>query len=75
MSTDTYGIGDIEYCIKKKYITYYEYDEFNKIEEVGSGFVGKVYKANQGKTCVALKSFNLDNFTVKEIIYEVRLGN
>jgi hypothetical protein len=68
MSADT---EMIEEYIKENYIKYYEYEEFNKIEETDSGCVGKVYKANQKGKFVALKSFKLDNSIVKEIIHEV----
>ncbi|CAB4388385.1 unnamed protein product [Rhizophagus irregularis] len=68
MTTDT-----LEQCVKKYNLRYYKYDEFNKIEVIGGGLVGKVYKANwkQNGKCLVLKSFNLDN--VKEILYEIKL--
>uniref|UniRef100_U9TMZ0 Protein kinase domain-containing protein n=1 Tax=Rhizophagus irregularis (strain DAOM 181602 / DAOM 197198 / MUCL 43194) TaxID=747089 RepID=U9TMZ0_RHIID len=68
MTTDT-----LEQCVKKYNLRYYKYDEFNKIEEIGGGLAGKVYKANwkQNGKCLVLKSFSLDN--VKEIIYEIKL--
>ncbi|PKK64551.1 hypothetical protein RhiirC2_756530 [Rhizophagus irregularis] len=63
----------LEQYIKKHDLKYYKYDEFNDIEEIGGGLVGKVYKANwkQNGKCLVLKSFSLNN--VKEIIYEVRV--
>ncbi|EXX71492.1 kinase-like domain-containing protein [Rhizophagus irregularis DAOM 181602=DAOM 197198] len=36
----------LEQYIKKHDLKYYKYDEFNNIEEIGGGLVGKVYKAN-----------------------------
>ena len=72
MPADTRWI--IEQCIKEKHVQYFEFNEFNKIEEIDSGLVGKVYKAiwTQSEKCLALKSFNnLDNSIVKEIVDEV----
>ena len=71
MSVDTCSL--LEQCIVEKRIEYYEYKEFNEIEEIGSDLVGKVYKANwsRGEKCLVLKSFSSDSVTVKEIEYEV----
>ena len=73
MSTNTHWIEWIEKCIKERRIKCYEYNEFSKVEEIGSGLIGKVYRANwkQNEKCLALKSFSLDNATVKQIIDEV----
>ena len=70
---DTQWMDRIEELIKGKHVKYYEYEGFDKIEEIGSGLVGKVYKANwkRSETCVALRLLNLNNYTVKEIIHEV----
>ncbi|CAB4488115.1 unnamed protein product [Rhizophagus irregularis] len=66
----------IEKCIKEKDVEYYGYNEFNKIEEIASGLVSKVYKAHwerNGK-CVALKLFNLkDDAIAKEAVHEIKL--
>ena len=61
MSNDT-----LEKCIKEKYLKYYEYSEFSKIEEIGGGLVGKVYKTKwkQSEKSLALKSFSLDNVKI-----------
>ena len=63
----------IERYMKEEKVNYYEFNEFSNIEEVGNGIIGKMYKANwkQSEKCVILKSFNLDNAIVKEIVYEV----
>ena len=63
----------MEQLIKKENINYYEYNEFIDIEEIGDGLVNKIYKANwkQGEKLVALKSFSIDDDTVKEIVSEV----
>ena len=73
MSADTHRIEWIENCIIEKLIKYYEYNEFNKVEEIGSGIVGKVYRANlkQNEKRIALKSFSSDSITVKQIVNEV----
>jgi hypothetical protein len=65
--------NSLEQCVKKYHLQYYKYDEFSKIEEIGGGVVGKVYKAywKQNGKCLALKSFRLNN--VEEIIHEVRV--
>ncbi|GBC32855.2 kinase-like domain-containing protein [Rhizophagus irregularis DAOM 181602=DAOM 197198] len=66
----------IEEAIVKEYFKCYEYRHFSNIQEIGSGAFGKVYRANWKKSeqCIALKSFfNLNNFTVKEIVHELKL--
>jgi hypothetical protein len=69
MSTNTLLI---EQYIKEENINYYEYNEFNNIEELGSGSVSKVYRVNWQQECKALKSFSLDHAVVEEIVREVR---
>ena len=46
---------------------------FSQIEEIGSETVGKVYRAiwKQIENFIALKSFDLDNDIVEQIVYEV----
>ncbi|POG72248.1 kinase-like domain-containing protein [Rhizophagus irregularis DAOM 181602=DAOM 197198] len=66
----------IEEAIKKNYFKYYDFKNFNNIQEIGSGGFGKVFRANWKKTeqYMALKSFfKLDNVTVEEIKREVML--
>ena len=75
-SNDEFGTQLMEWIeeyIKVKHIKYYDYEGFNKIEEIGRGIVGKVHKANwkRSGTYVALKSLNLNNYAAKEIIHEV----
>ncbi|GBB83538.1 hypothetical protein RclHR1_10230008 [Rhizophagus clarus] len=67
-------INWIEEAISKKYIKHYEYKDFHNIEINNCEF-GKVYRANwkDSKQYFSLKSFNLDNATVKEIIHEFKL--
>jgi hypothetical protein len=67
-------INWIEEAIDKEHLKYYEYKEFNNIQEIGAGVFGKVYRANWKNLNkqFALKSFyNLNNVTIKEIISEV----
>jgi hypothetical protein len=67
-------ISWIEEAIDKHRIKYYEYNEFNNFQEIGTGGFAKVYRANwkNFEKHFALKSFfNLDNITVKEIVREV----
>ena len=57
--------------INEQGINYYEYSEFDNIEEIGTS--GKAYRANwkQNKRFIALKSLSLNNTTDGEIISEV----
>ncbi|GBC11698.2 kinase-like domain-containing protein [Rhizophagus irregularis DAOM 181602=DAOM 197198] len=71
--------GWIKKKIRNGYIRYFEYDEFKKIGEIGSGSFGKVIKANLDNTgLVALKiiinknSDELDEVN-KELIKELKL--
>ncbi|PKK68758.1 kinase-like protein [Rhizophagus irregularis] len=69
-------INWIEEAIDKKHIRYYEYENFNNIEEIGSGKFGIVYRATweNPHNYLALKSFfNLNNITIKEIVNELKL--
>ena len=60
----------IEESISKNYIKYYEYKHFHNIEKIGNG---SIHRANwkNSEQYFALKSFNFDNATIKEIIHEV----
>jgi hypothetical protein len=59
-----------EQYIKEQNINYYEFGEFDNIEEIDNG---KVYRANwkQDKRFIALKSLSLYDITVREIIRKV----
>ena len=59
--------------ISKEYINYHDYDEFQNIRRIGFGAFSKVYRATwcTSDTVVALKSFENDNFVMKEIVNEV----
>jgi serine/threonine protein kinase len=64
----------IEKSISEKSIKYFDYKNFNNIEEIGKGGFGKVYRANWKYTnqYFALKSFfNPDEVAIKELAHEV----
>ncbi|UZO03821.1 uncharacterized protein OCT59_024222 [Rhizophagus irregularis] len=66
----------IEEAVDKDYFKFYEYNQFNNIQHIGTGGFGKVYRANWKKSekQFALKSFfSLDNVTVKEIVRELKI--
>ncbi|CAB4490234.1 unnamed protein product [Rhizophagus irregularis] len=69
-------INWIEEAVDKEHLKFYEYEEFNNIQHIGTGGFGNVYRANwknSGKL-VALKSFiSLNNFTMKEIVRELKI--
>jgi hypothetical protein len=67
-------ISWIESAIAKEYFKYYEYKNFSNIQEIGSGKLGKIFRANceDFNEHVVLKSFyNLNNIITKEIVREV----
>ncbi|PKK64692.1 kinase-like protein [Rhizophagus irregularis] len=68
-------INYIEEAITKKYIKYYEYKNFHNIEKIRNSTFGEIYCANlkNSEQYFALKSFNLDKFTIKEIVNEFEL--
>ncbi|CAB4437664.1 unnamed protein product [Rhizophagus irregularis] len=69
-------INWIEEAVDKEHLKFYEYEEFNDIQHIGTGGFGNVYRANwknSGKL-VALKSFiSLNNLTMKEIVRELKI--
>ncbi|GBB91177.1 hypothetical protein RclHR1_18310005 [Rhizophagus clarus] len=62
----------IEEIITKNNIKYYEYNNFYNIEKIDDE---NVYRANfkNSDQYFTLKSFNLDNDTLKEIVHELKL--
>ncbi|PKK64231.1 kinase-like protein [Rhizophagus irregularis] len=66
-----------EYISKNKNIKYYEYYHFHNIEIIHNDNFGKVYRANwkNSEQYFVLKSLNIDNITVKEIIHELEFCN
>ena len=64
----------LENFITKERITCYEYSDFKNIQQIGNGSFGSVVRVNW-KTIdhfFALKSFNNDDMTLKEVANEVR---
>ncbi len=80
MSDDTdikdsnFYINWLEKAIIDKCLNYYEYSEFKNIQSVGKGSFGNVMRANwKSIDCFfALKSFNNDKVTLKEVVNEVK---
>ncbi|UZO07132.1 uncharacterized protein OCT59_027430 [Rhizophagus irregularis] len=59
----------LEKSIADEYINYYAYSEFKNLKPLGSGLYGSVSRANWKNTdgFFALKTFNNDKITLKEI--------
>jgi len=70
-------INWLEKSIIDKCFNYYEYSDFKNIQSVGKGSFGNVVRANwKNIDCFfALKSFNNDKVTIKEVINEVNIYN
>ncbi|CAB4400552.1 unnamed protein product [Rhizophagus irregularis] len=68
-------INWIEESIAKEKIKYYDYNNFNSIQEIGFGSFGKVYRANwkSSHSYLALKSLYNFNVMAKEIVKELKL--
>jgi hypothetical protein len=67
-----YYIDWLDKSIKEEQIIYYEYSYFKNFQLIGSGAYGKVERANwKDNRFYALKSFNNDKITLKEVINEV----
>ena len=63
---------DLEKLISEGHIEYYEPSDFKNIQLVGKGSFGSVSRATWKNTrYFALKSFNNDKQTLREIIKEV----
>jgi len=63
----------IENGIDKDYVICHDYCEFKNFQRIGFGTFGNVYRATweSSDTVVALKSFEIDNCVMKEIVNEV----
>ena len=68
-----YYIDWLENSIDSGRFTYYDYKEFKNKQSIGEGSFGGVVRATWKNTDVifALKSFNTDKLTLKEIVNEV----
>lgn len=69
-----YYINWLDKLITEEYIKFYEYSEFKSIQRIGKGSFGKVYRVNwkNSDRIFALKFFNNDELTLKEVVKEVR---
>uniref|UniRef100_U9URI3 Uncharacterized protein n=2 Tax=Rhizophagus irregularis (strain DAOM 181602 / DAOM 197198 / MUCL 43194) TaxID=747089 RepID=U9URI3_RHIID len=69
------NIDWLENSINKEYLNYYEYSEFNNIQPIGNGSYGRVVRVSWRDTerLFALKTFNDDKLTLKEVINEIKL--
>jgi hypothetical protein len=65
---------NLETLISKRYIEYYECSDFYDIQPIGKGSFGSVSRATWKNTTryVALKSFDNDKQTLKQIAKEVQ---
>ncbi|RIA84799.1 kinase-like domain-containing protein [Glomus cerebriforme] len=65
----------LEKSIAEEHIIYYPYSEFNNLRKIGKGSFGKVFRANWKNTdkVFALKNFNNDRTTLKEVVNEIKL--
>ena len=68
-----YYIDWLEKSIENEYFNHYEYSEFKNLKPIGSGSYGSVVRANWKNTdsLFALKTFNNDKTTLKEVVNEV----
>ena len=63
----------LENSIDSGRFTYYDYKEFKNEQSIGKGSFGSVVRVTWKNTdaVFALKSFNLDRITLKEVVNEV----
>ncbi|RIA83962.1 kinase-like domain-containing protein [Glomus cerebriforme] len=73
MSND--HIDWLEKSIANEYLNYYKYSDFKNVEQIGSGSYGSVVRANWKNIdgFFALKTFNNDRATLKEVVNEIKL--
>ncbi|CAB4435278.1 unnamed protein product [Rhizophagus irregularis] len=64
----------LEKSIVGEYINYYDYSEFKNLEPLGNGSYGSVVRAKwrNTDTFFALKTFNSDKITLKEVVNEIK---
>ncbi|PKY22867.1 kinase-like protein [Rhizophagus irregularis] len=70
-----YYIDWLERSITEEHIELYEYSDFKNIQLIGSGAYGNVYRVNRkySNRIFALKSFNYEKQTLKEVVKELKL--
>ena len=66
-----YYIDWLNNPIVKQNIKTYEYSDFKNIQQIGKGSYGNVERVNWKNHFFALKSFNHDEQTLKEVVKEV----
>lgn len=64
-------ISWLEDSIINEHLNYYEYSEFNNMQQIAIGGFGIVFRANWKNTIFVLKSFNNEKSTLKEVVNEV----
>ena len=62
----------LERSIVDGHLKYYEYSEFENIQKIGFGAFGSVFRAMWKNRFFALKSFNDDTQSHKEVVKEVK---
>ncbi|GBC52943.2 kinase-like domain-containing protein [Rhizophagus irregularis DAOM 181602=DAOM 197198] len=65
----------LEKSISNEYFNFHDYSEFSNLSPIGSGSYGSVVRANWKDTdkFFALKTFNHDKITLKEVVNEIKL--
>ncbi|GES98902.1 kinase-like domain-containing protein [Rhizophagus clarus] len=65
----------LERSISDESIIYYKYSEFKNLQPIGSGSFGSAFRANwrNAENYFALKAFNNDRTTLKEVVNEIKL--
>jgi hypothetical protein len=68
-----YYIDWLNNSVAEKHIKCYEYSIFKNIQQIGKGAYGNVVRVNwkDSNRLFALKSFNNDEQTIKEVVKEV----
>ena len=63
----------LEKAVTNEYLDFFEYSEFRNIQSIGSGSFGSIFRANwkNTDTIFALKFFNNQKTTLKEVVNEV----
>uniref|UniRef100_U9V817 Protein kinase domain-containing protein n=1 Tax=Rhizophagus irregularis (strain DAOM 181602 / DAOM 197198 / MUCL 43194) TaxID=747089 RepID=U9V817_RHIID len=73
LKESNYYIDWLEKSIANEYLNYYEYSEFKNLKPLGSGSYGSVVRVNWKNALFALKTFNNDKITLKEVVNEIIL--
>ncbi|GBB88060.1 hypothetical protein RclHR1_01460010 [Rhizophagus clarus] len=72
-NTEIQNTNWFEEAIDKKYLKYYDYNQFSNVQRIDTGNFGSVLRANwkSSEKYFALKSFHLDTITEREIILKI----